>query len=257
MPQNRSPARRAAPSLLSPARWVRLDGSTLLTLGLVGVGAAVVEAALVPGLAIGAATLLAANALPKRRRASPARGKLAQRLKETRRPAPFHIGQAAAKTISFRVVVTSLDFSWNYLLLGELAAAAGLSAISLVAGPIFYFLHETLWNRYGGTALREIGWQEGPTPALASQFGSPAPRGRFTPDRALAKTITFRIMATTTEFTTNYLVVRDVGMAAALSAWGLVLGPFVYYGHERVWERIGRTPESPAPNSALPAPASA
>ncbi len=54
------------------------------------------------------------------------------------------LGRSAAKVITFRVISTSLDFGWNYLLLGEVATAAGLSALSLGVAPLFYFLQ---WRR--------------------------------------------------------------------------------------------------------------
>jgi uncharacterized membrane protein len=53
---------------------------------------------------------------------------------------------------------------------------------------------------------------------------------------ALAKTITYRTIATIVDFTTNYVVVGTVAEAMILSATGFVLGPFVYYGHEKAWE---------------------
>src|SRR5262249_2553255 len=71
-------------------------------------------------------------------------------------PAGFGIKQAIAKTITFRIIVTTLDFTTNYVVIGELATAAGLSTFNLVAGPVFYFVHETAWNYFGppGAAVR-------------------------------------------------------------------------------------------------------
>jgi uncharacterized membrane protein len=75
---------------------------------------------------------------------------------------------------------------------------------------------------------------------------------------ALAKTITFRTLATTMDFTTNYVVVGDLAMAVARSASGFILGPFVYLGHEMAWDYFGspreRTLDLPAPTNLLPAP---
>ena len=48
-------------------------------------------------------------------------------------------------------------------------------------------------------------------------------------------------MATVAEFTTNYYVVRDIPMAAALSAFGFFCGPFIYYAHEKLWEKYSRS----------------
>ena len=39
------------------------------------------------------------------------------------------IGQAVAKTITFRVIVTTLDFTSNYIVIGELTTAAGADEI--------------------------------------------------------------------------------------------------------------------------------
>jgi uncharacterized membrane protein len=60
--------------------------------------------------------------------------------------------------------------------------------------------------------------------------------GNIPVSRALAKTIVFRTLATAMDFTTNYVVVGDVASAVVLSASGFILGPFVYYGHEKAWE---------------------
>jgi len=70
-------------------------------------------------------------------------------------------------------------------------------------------------------------------------------REGFTINRAFAKTITFRIFATTMDFATNYFVLRDLATAAKLTAIGFVVGPFVYFGHEKVWEYFG-SPEEPS-----------
>ena len=64
--------------------------------------------------------------------------------------------------------------------------------------------------------------------------------GGYSVNRALAKTVTFRTFATTTDFATNYAVVRDLPQAAMLTAFGFFVGPFVYLGHEMAWDLFGR-----------------
>ena len=129
-----------------------------LTVGLAALaGVALFEAALIPGVIIGAAAVLAPNVLaPKsRRRARPRSHASADRRDAPRfslpalfsvkpaaaAPGGLSIKQAIAKTITFRIIVTTLDFSTNFLVIGELGTAAGLSAFALVAGPIFYLVH--------------------------------------------------------------------------------------------------------------------
>src|SRR6516162_3463565 len=126
----------------------------------------------------------------------------------------------------------------------------------MVAGPLFYLGHEAIWNYFGpaGGAVelatltrlrvdrekREDDWRN------------------FKISRALAKTITFRTLATIMDFTTNYVVVRDVTQALILSFSGFILGPFVYFGHEWVWDRFTsarqRCADLPASPKLLPAP---
>jgi uncharacterized membrane protein len=236
-----------------------------LTVGLSAFAAAALfEAALIPGIVIGGAAVLAPKYLPElRRRLQPAFDAIMRTRIEPPVPLPdpqdveltpsvpadLAIKQALAKTITFRIIVTSLDFTTNYVVLGELVTAAGLSAVALVVGPLLYFVHETAWNYYTGPAETSV--------ALTAPRGDAkaGPQG-FTISRALAKTITFRTIATAVDFTTNYVVVADIATAAGLSAFGFVLGPFVYFGHERVWDYFSapgeRTLDAPPPTNRVP-----
>ncbi len=251
--------------------------ATAATVGVIAAGVALFEVALIPGMVIGGAAVLAPKYLPKLgrhlrpllnstfRRAEPATPPPDRPDIEVPPAAPrFAIKQAVAKTITFRIIVTTLDFTTNYLVLGEFATAAGLSTFALVVGPLFYLAHETAWNYFGPPVERKPGaWGttvELPVlPPLQPDAKAPAAGwGGFTISRALAKTITFRTIATTMDFTANYVVVGDFATAALLSASGFVLGPFVYLGHEMAWDYYGsrgaRTPNSPTAMGLLPAP---
>src|ERR1700722_15106622 len=181
-------------------------------------GAALIEAALVPGLVIGGAAFLAPKYLPKLRRQIKTGLDLMTRRNEGPKAAPkaankpaadgsvlarVGIGKAVAKTITFRVIVTTLDFTSNYIVIGELTTAAGLSTFSFIVGPLFYLGHEAVWNY-----LR-------PDENAAVDFKVPLPQWAdakkgdqvgFTVSRAVAKTVTFRTIATITDFTTIYVV---------------------------------------------------
>jgi uncharacterized membrane protein len=253
-----------------------------VTVGLgVLVGAALFETALIPGLLIGGVAVLAPRYLPKgtlpklRRRVEtlaektfnrkPAAGDDTQPEKSVsggiQNVLPkFAIGQAVAKTITFRIIVTGLDFTTNYLVIGEIGTAAGLSTFNLIAGPLFYLGHEAVWN-YAGSSDEPVDLAKLMT--RGKQDGAEGVPSRLTISRALAKTITFRVFASTMDFATNYIVVRDLGQALILSSSGLILGPFVYYGHEKAWDYFSKpkaradlpaVPLLPAPTPALPLP---
>ena len=270
--------------LTMPARGDRTNltqdvMTTVATVGMIAAGVALLEVALVPGMVIGGAAVLAPRLFPGsfpksmpnflpglRRRIKPlldfsppiASRASVQALPAVSAPLPvqFTIKQAIAKTITYRLIVTALDFTVNYVVIGEVATAAGLSAFALVVGPLFYFAHEAAWNRFGDADKRvDL------TALLTLWPGAKTPSGEgegFTISRALAKTITFRTVATTMDFTTNFVVVGDLATAALLSASGFILGPFVYLGHEMVWDYYGspgaRAPEPQAPTRLLPAP---
>jgi uncharacterized membrane protein len=228
----------------------------LATVGAIAAGAALVEAALVPGILIGGAALLASRFLPRlgrtlpsvdpifRRRPARVHGAPALQVADERfadEPdsagfaARFGIGRAVAKTITFRTIVTSIDFTVNYIVLGEFAVAAGLSAFALAVGPVLYLIHEAGWNRYGPPVEEKTG-------LLTTSINVQLPQGlggnSITLSRALAKTVTFRTMATIVDFSTNYAVVQDLATATLLTSSGFVLGPFVYFGHEMAWDRF-------------------
>jgi uncharacterized membrane protein len=252
--------------------------TTVATVGVIAAGVALLEIALIPGMVIGGAAVLGPRLLPNylpknfsglRRRLKPLldfsppiasslpKGSL-QSLPVVKAPLPvqFTIKQAIAKTITYRIIVTTLDFTVNYVVIGELATAAGLSAFALVVGPLFYLAHEAVWNRFGDSDKRvDLTFLMPLRPG--AETPSAEPRG-FTISRALAKTVTFRTIATTMDFTTNFVVVGDLATAAMLSASGFILGPFVYLGHEMAWDYYGssgaRTSEPQGPAILLPAP---
>ena len=250
-------SRRAEPGPAGDAARPTPDlVTTAATIGVIAAGVALFEAAaLIPGLVIGGAAVLAPKYLPKyasrlRRRLQPLFNANVSRRSEPAVarpdvklplavPAKFAIKQAVAKTITFRIIVTTLDFTSNYVVIGELTTSAGLSAFGLVVAPLFYLAHETAWNYFGPPAEGKVGV------------------GRLTISRAVAKTITFRVIATAMDFTTLYVVVGDLTTAAGLSAFGFVVGPFVYLGHEWAWDYYGspreRSLDLPTPTNILPA----
>jgi len=233
-----------------------------VTVGLtVLAGAALIETALIPGLLIGGAAVLAPRYLPNLFGRRKPRAAASRRRQEAAKPsagrtltnAPgsalpkFAVGQAIAKTVTYRLIVSTLDFTTNYIVIGEFATAAGLSTLNLVAGPLFYFTHEAAWNYLGRPGV------DVPLLSAAGQNPEEVKLVGFTVSRALAKTITFRTIATVMDFTMNYVVVGNVVSAAILSATGFVLGPFVYFGHEKAWDYFGGGEERQAEVKLLPA----
>jgi uncharacterized membrane protein len=64
------------------------------------------------------------------------------------------VSRALAKTATYEGVTAVSEFTVNYLFVRDLAAAAGLTAFSMVVAPLVYFVHEKAWDFYDGTKAR-------------------------------------------------------------------------------------------------------
>jgi uncharacterized membrane protein len=244
---------------------------TVATFGAVLAGAAIVEAALIPGLLIGGAVVLAPRLLPRdvlnglgdrvsnlgdrlRRAASspqqtpPAHASEAAHDSEL---AAFDTWQAAVKTLTYRAMVTTVDFGANYFVIGEFATAAGLSSLSLVAGPIFYFAHEAAWHYYGPVTARYGNPLDATVHVRIPGTTTHEDNGdtRFASirvSRAFAKTVTYEGVTGVSEFAVNFLFVRDLAAAAGLTAFSMAIAPVVYYVHEKLWDYYESTKARPS-----------
>jgi uncharacterized membrane protein len=168
--------------------------------------------------------------------------------------ASFDTWHAVVKTFTYRVIVTTIDFGANYFVIGEPVIAAGLSSLSLVAGPIAYFAHEAAWHYYGPTSARHANPLEAtvhvPIPGAVEREENGTRFASIKVSRALAKTVTYEVVTAVSEFGANYVFIRDLAAAAGLTAFSVVIAPFVYYVHEKAWDYYdatkARSPAAPA-----------
>lgn len=237
------------------------------TVGVVAAGAAVLEAALLPGLLIGGVAVLAPRFLRRDmfgalsdtlRRAAPEPAVAATKESASDKPAPFDTRRAVFKTVTYRALVTTADFGANYFVIGELALAAGLSSLSLVAGPLFYFAHEWGWHYYGPVSAYPVHARGAETTDSPRPEDAQTSLAGFAMSRALGKTITYEGVTAVSEFSVNYLFVRDLASAAGMTAFSMAVSPIIYYLHEKAWDYYDAS-TAPAPIPAelklLPAPA--
>jgi adenylylsulfate kinase len=56
--------------------------------------------------------------------------------------------------------------------------------------------------------------------------------------RSILKTITFRIIATITTFILVLIITGDLMIASVIGILDTILKLFIYYSHERVWNKI-------------------
>ena len=67
------------------------------------------------------------------------------------------------------------------------------------------------------------------------------------PYRSLLKAISWRATGTVDTFILSWLITGHVGKALSIGAAELLTKTLLYYGHERLWNRIklGRVPRAP------------
>tara|TARA_B100001079_G_C15970847_1_gene323347 strand:- start:85 stop:324 length:240 start_codon:yes stop_codon:yes gene_type:complete len=69
--------------------------------------------------------------------------------------------------------------------------------------------------------------------------------------RSLAKTFTWRILATTDTFIISWFVTGTWTLAGAIAGIEVVTKMFLYYGHERLWNRIKWAKEKVDPHTTI------
>tara|TARA_B100000925_G_scaffold32929_1_gene21839 strand:+ start:552 stop:791 length:240 start_codon:yes stop_codon:yes gene_type:complete len=69
--------------------------------------------------------------------------------------------------------------------------------------------------------------------------------------RSLAKTFTWRVLATTDTFIISWFVTGTWTLAGAIAGIEVVTKMFLYYGHERLWNRIKWAKEKVDPHTTI------
>jgi adenylylsulfate kinase len=76
-------------------------------------------------------------------------------------PAKYHnteiLRRSLLKTITYRLVIITLDFVCVYLFSGKVKVALGFTIVSNIYTTIIYYFHERMWDRikWGKTNLTE------------------------------------------------------------------------------------------------------
>ena len=69
--------------------------------------------------------------------------------------------------------------------------------------------------------------------------------------RSLVKTLTWRIVATTDTYIIAWLITGEWTWASAIAGVEVLTKMFLYYGHERVWNKIAWAKEYKEPHTTI------
>lgn len=61
---------------------------------------------------------------------------------------------------------------------------------------------------------------------------------KVTKSRSFVKAISYRILGTLLSFAIAYLITKNATLSSAIAFWETILKIFIYYIHERGWNKI-------------------
>ena len=125
------------------------------------------------------------------------------------------------KVISWRVLLTLSHFINGLIVTGSILTSLKIAGWSAILNSVLYWLHERAWNFFQ--------WNRKPKDNLFFQDGHP---------RTTTKMITWRVIVNFSNFFIPYLMTGSWGMASAYFTIAVVVNMTLFYGHERLWNRI-------------------
>ena len=120
--------------------------------------------------------------------------------------------RAIVKATTWRIIGTLDTFLWSWLVTGHPMAAGAIASLETFTKIALFYVHERLW--------RLIVW---------------APNSHL---RSLAKAVTWRVVGSADTFVLSWLVTGNAKYAISIASIEAVTKIFLYYLHERVWNRI-------------------
>jgi len=137
-----------------------------------------------------------------------------------------------AKVVSWRVLLTISHFVNGYIVSGSWATGAAIAGLAAVINSVLYWAHERGWNF--------AQWNRKPTDGILFFEGQP---------RTISKILTWRVLITASNFLIPFIITGSWGSAAAFLGIATVVNVALFYGHERLWNRVvwGKAISEPQP----------
>jgi uncharacterized membrane protein len=137
-----------------------------------------------------------------------------------------------AKVVSWRVLLTISHFVNGYIVSGSWATGAAIAGLAAVINSVLYWTHERGWNF--------AQWNRKPTDGILFFEGQP---------RTISKILTWRVLITASNFLIPFIITGSWGSAAAFLGIATLVNIVLFYGHERLWNRVvwGKAVREPQP----------
>lgn len=126
-----------------------------------------------------------------------------------------------AKVVSWRVLLTASHIINGFIATGSLLIGLKIAGLAAVINSVLFWLHERAWNW--------LQWNRKPSDGAVFNEGQP---------RTLSKIITWRILITASNFLIPFIMTGSWGSAAIFAGMATVVNMLLFWGHERVWNKI-------------------
>ena len=137
-----------------------------------------------------------------------------------------HWSRSFVKTVIFRAIVMSMDFTSTLIISGKLESAISFVGVSNIYSTVTYYVYERLWNR--------TDWRKHKPNGMSEEKHS---KEHWT--RSLIKTIIYRIVIMSMDFISTYLITGRVEASLEFMVVSNIYTTVTYYVYERLWNRTG------------------
>jgi uncharacterized membrane protein len=129
--------------------------------------------------------------------------------------------RTVAKVISWRVLLTISHIVNGFIVTGSWATGLQIAGLAAIINSVLYWGHERGWNF--------AQWNRKPSDGLMFHEGQP---------RTISKIVTWRVLITASNFLIPFIMTGSWGSAALFLGLATVVNIALFYGHERLWNRI-------------------
>ena len=117
-----------------------------------------------------------------------------------------------AKTISWRIIGSLDTFALAWLISGDLTLGIQISGFEVITKMVLYYIHERVWFK---SSIKESN------------------------KRHLLKTFSWRLIGTLDTITLSWIITGNPLTGLQIGGAETITKMLLYYGHERLWYRIG------------------
>lgn len=132
--------------------------------------------------------------------------------------------RSLVKSVSWRMVGTADTICLSWFFTGTIGTALKIGGVEFFTKILLYYLHERIWLA--------VPWAQ----KVVKEDGEVVPTDEHR--RSIAKGISWRITGTFDTMVVAFFITGDYSKALSIGATEIITKVFLFYLHERVWQRV-------------------